>query len=261
MRFVVENGSFAYGKNTIFENVNFSLDDHEILAVLGPNAAGKTTLLKCVMNMLSWKTGCACLDGTNIRSIPIRQFWQTVSWVPQTKLAATSYTVKDMILLGRNPYLPPFSNPGPEDDAVVERIMGELGITGLARQNCNKISGGEFQLVMIGRALATEPHIIIMDEPESGLDFRNQLMILEIIKQLSRNASCIFNTHYPDHAQRIADKVLLLGGKVSGDEKSFNLYGEADKTLTRANLSLVFGVDVIMGRTKEGDYPYIVPAL
>jgi iron complex transport system ATP-binding protein len=209
------------------------------------------------MNMLNWKSGRACIDGTDIRSIPIRQFWQTVSWVPQTKLLTTGYTVKDMILIGRNPCIPPFSNPGPQDNVIVEKIMSELGITRLAGEDCNNISGGELQLVMIGRALATEPRIIVMDEPESGLDFRNQLMILELIKRLSRNASCLFNTHYPDHAQRIANKALLLN--VNG--KGFNEHGETEKTLTRKNLGALFGIDVIMGKTDEGGYPYIVPAL
>jgi iron complex transport system ATP-binding protein len=255
MKLEVENGSFGYGNRTIFANVNFSLGNHEILAILGPNASGKTTLLKCVMNMHNWKSGRACLDGTDIKAIPLRQFWQTVSWVPQTKFPAAGYTVEDMILVGRNPCIPPFSNPEPEDTAIVEKIMRELGITRLAGQDCSKISGGELQLVIIGRALAAEPQIIIMDEPESGLDFRNQLMILELIKRLSRNTSCIFNTHYPDHAQRIADKVLLLDGK------GFTIFGETENTLTRKNLSAIFGVDVIIGKTDEGGYPYIVPAL
>jgi iron complex transport system ATP-binding protein len=250
----VKDGAFSYGKRVIFEEIDFSVREREILAILGPNGSGKTTLLKCVMNMLPWQRGAAFLDGVDAGTIPVRQFWQSLSWVPQGKSPAFGYSVEDMILLGRSVHVPVFSNPGQNDYRIVKETMKELNIERLAKQDCNTLSGGELQLVMIGRALASRPGIIIMDEPESGLDFRNQLMIINLVKRLSRNTACIINTHYPEHARRIADKVILLNGKGGV------LYGDCAAMINEENLRDIFGVEVIIGKTERGAYPYIVPA-
>jgi iron complex transport system ATP-binding protein len=253
MKLTVEEGGFAYAGRRILRDVRFDLEERDVLAVLGPNGAGKTTLLKCVMNMLPWQEGRAALDGRDIRGIPRRELWRRIAYVPQAKPYSADLSVRDMLLLGRSVHLSPFAQPGGEDYRIVRDIMEELGIAQLAGQGCNSLSGGELQLALIGRALVAQPEILIMDEPESGLDFRNQLLIFDLIARLSRRISCLINTHYPDHALWTANKVLLL----SGTGKA--LFGAAASMLTEGNLHDIFGVRVIIGKSEKQGRPYIIP--
>lgn len=122
--------------------------------------------------------------------------------------------------------------PGKNDRRVARNALESVGIGHLARRTCSELSGGERQLVMIARALAAEPEIIILDEPESHLDFRNQLMILDILESISqqREISCIINTHYPEHALRISDKTLILGKECD------YVVGETEEVISEDNL-------------------------
>jgi iron complex transport system ATP-binding protein len=253
MKLTVEQGGFAYAGRRILRDIRFILEERDVLAVLGPNGAGKTTLLKCIMNMLPWQEGYAALDGRDIRTIPYRELWRRIAYVPQAKSYSVDFTVRDMLLLGRSVHLSPFAQPSGEDHRIADEVMEELGISHLAGQGCNSLSGGELQLVLIGRALAARPEILVMDEPESGLDFRNQLLIFDLIGRLSLRISCLINTHYPDHALWTANKVLLLSGtgKV--------LFGAAADMLTEDNLHDIFGVRVIIGKSEKQDRPYIIP--
>ena len=123
-----------------------------------------------------------------------------------------------MILLGRSSRIGTFGTPEKADRERCERAMEELGIAHMRRKLCNQISGGELQMVLIARALCAEPKLLVLDEPESNLDFRNQLIILETIRRLSREEGlcCIFNTHYPGHALRISDRALVKKDGVTG---------------------------------------------
>ena len=187
MTFEVRNGCFGYKKTVpILKNISFCVESRQVLAVLGPNGVGKTTLLRSMMGMLPWTSGGSFLDGENIRDMTPGRLWREMAYVPQAKSFPFAFTVEEMILLGRSSRIGTFGTPEKADRERCERAMEELGIAHMRRKLCNQISGGELQMVLIARALCAEPKLLVLDEPESNLDFRNQLIILETIRRLSR---------------------------------------------------------------------------
>lgn len=254
MKLQVKNASFSYGKRNVWENIEFSLEDNEVLAILGPNGAGKTTLLKSIMNILTLKTGQALLDGEDMKKMPKKELWQKIAYVPQAKRGSATY-VRDMIVLGRSAHIPIFGQPSDKDYEMAERIIDKLGIQHIAHKKCNELSGGELQMVLIGRALIAEPKVLIMDEPESNLDYRNQLQVLEIIKEISKTTTCILNTHYPEHALRYAHKALIIckGGR--------SIFGTVKDVITEDNLKEAFHIDVHISSKmiNNEENHYIIP--
>ena len=214
MKLEIQNGRFSYPRSDriVLDDISLSLDGGDILAILGPNGAGKTTLLRCMTGLLKWQSGQTLLDGRPLGSIPQRMLWQKVSYVPQAKQALTAYTVEEMVLLGRASTVGTFSMPGKADREIVDRCIGKTNLEPLRNRRCTELSGGEFQMVLIARSLASQPEMLILDEPESNLDFQNQLRVLDMISELSAEGiTCVFNTHYPAHALRRATKALMLG--------------------------------------------------
>ncbi len=243
MKLVVENGSYGYTSTTLlFDKINFSINEGEILAILGPNGVGKTTLLRCITSLLKWRSGQTIIDDVPIAGKNSKSIWGKVSYVPQSSYARFPYTIIDMVLLGRASHLKVYSTPSGKDYEIAMHALEQVGIAHLNAKKCNEISGGEYQLVLIARALAAQPQLLILDEPESHLDFRNQMLVLSMLEKVvrERKLSCIINTHYPEHAMRLADKSLLLGygGKY--------LFGKAKDIITMENLSDYFGVRVKM---------------
>lgn len=244
MIFEVQNGCFAYSHGRqVLNHISFSVGKGEILAILGPNGAGKTTLLRCMMGFLKWTTGKSMLDGENIANMTQRQLFSKVAYVPQAKNAVLSASVKDMVLLGRSSHYGIFGKPGAKDRKIVEETLQMLGLSAMANCACNELSGGELQMALIARALVSEPQIIILDEPESNLDFKNQLIVLKTLQSLSEQGiTCIFNTHYPVHALRYADKALLL-------DKAGNVtFGNTHDVITEAHMQRAFGVETVIGQ-------------
>ena len=172
----VQNGCFGYPKQpVILENINLRLEEGHILATLGPNGIGKTTLLKCMIGLLPWHSGKTLLYGKDIHTLKPKDVWSTISYIPQSRGFAFSYTGLEMVLLGRSAHLGTFQQPGKEEIEMAEAMMERVGITRLANKDCNRMSGGELQMVLIARALINEPKLIILDDPETGLDFHNQI--------------------------------------------------------------------------------------
>lgn len=240
MRFEVIDGAFGYkdGEECL-RNISFILENAELMSVLGANGAGKTTLLKGILGLIPRRNGEILVDGVDISRIKTRDLWKKIGYVPQAKGKSAAYTAEEMIVLGRNAYIGTFGQPGREDYRIAEECMKEIGIEYLRGRLCSKMSGGELQMVLIARALAAKPSLLVLDEPESGLDFRNQLIVLGTVQNLCRekNISCILNTHYPEHALAIADKALLLKpGKA--------IAGKTAEILTEKNLEEAFGVRV-----------------
>ena len=245
----VENGCFSYkhSKDNLLENINFSVEPGDLVAILGPNGAGKTTLLRCIMGFLKWNSGKSTLDGENIRDIPHKKLWKDIAYVPQAKSTVAAYTVEEMVLLGRSSHFSMLSLPKEQDLEIVYKVMDEMNLTKFAHKKCSQISGGELQMVLIARALVSEPKILILDEPESNLDFKNQLLILDTMTKLSNQGiSCIFNTHYPTHALQRANKSFLLS------KSGKYLFGETREVITEKNIERAFGVksdmDILLDR-------------
>lgn len=243
MNLTVKNGSFFYKKDTpIFNNINFSVDAGEILAILGPNGAGKTTMLRCITGMLKWRGGESLLDGNAISAMNPRKLWSSMAYVPQAKSASSAYTAFETVLLGRSSHLNAFSAPKEADLQKAKEVMELLGIYHLADKKCTAISGGELQMVLIAKALASDPKVLILDEPESNLDFKNQLIVLDAMTKLAETGmTCIFNTHYPAHALQRAHKSLILSR--GGDY----VFGPTSAVVTRENIRKAFGVEAVIG--------------
>ena len=195
----VKNGCFSYNSRSILSDISFELEEHKVMTVLGPNGVGKTTLLKCIMDFLHWKQGETFIAGQPLRTYKEKELWQVLSYVPQAKRSVFSYRVD---------------------------------------RYCNQLSGGELQMVMIARALISRPQLLVLDEPESNLDMKNQLRILDAIERASRemNTACLINTHFPNHALNISDQTLMLG---LGQKK---LFGATKDLLNEENIERFFSV-------------------
>ena len=231
----IQNGYFSYPNQAdILCNISFSLKKGHILTVLGQNGAGKTTLLLCIIGLLRWKKGKTLFRGEPFSSLEDRE---GVGYVPQAQKSMFAFTAWEMVAMGRARHVALFGAPPKWDDEHVEKAMRTVGILDLKDRLCTQMSGGQLQLVYIARALATEPELLILDEPESHLDFRNQYRVLQLIEKLKQDdgISCVINTHYPDHALKISDETLMIHhGRM--------LYGKSENIITEENIQKFFEV-------------------
>lgn len=258
MKFEVKNGCFCYkaGQRQVLQDISFSAEGGDILAVLGPNGAGKTTLLRCALGLLPWNSGGSMLDGVPIAALSAKRLWQTIAYVPQARNTASSCTAEEMVLLGRSSHIAAFAAPTCEDAAIANDAMEQLGIGFLRRKKCSEMSGGELQMVLIARAIAARPRVLVLDEPESNLDFKNQLLVLDTMSRLAQSGmTTIFNTHYPAHALQRASKALMLGA--DGRYQ----FGTVTEVVTEKNIRDFFGVHAVIGEieTDGNCYPDILP--
>lgn len=243
----VKNLKFSYDKKKyLFENVNFTLEEGEVLSILGPNGSGKTTLLKLIMGMVNGE-GSIYISNQDIKNISVRDFWKKVSFVPQQRNVSNDLVVFDSVMIGRSSFIGPFAIPSKDDIEMCNKIIDEIGISHLKNRLSNTLSGGELQLVLIARALVSNPKILILDEPESGLDFKNQLVILNIIDKLKKQKiTSIFNTHYPKHALQKSDKTIMLGSKNV-------LYGKTEDIINEKNIEISFGIKAVINEIRIGE--------
>ena len=207
----VQNGCFGYPKQpVILENINLRLEEGHILATLGPNGIGKTTLLKCMIGLLPWHSGKTLFYGKDIHTLKPKDVWSTISYIPQSRGFAFSYTGLEMVLLGRSAHLGTFQQPGKEEIEMAEAMMERVGITRLANKDCNRMSGGELQMVLIARALINEPKLIILDEPTVGLDPAQVIEIRKLIRELGRAHTVILSSHILSEVQAVCQQILIL---------------------------------------------------
>ena len=257
MKLEVSKGFFKFKKTDyILRDINFSLGDGDVLAILGPNGVGKTTLIKCLTGLLPWTRGETFIDGKNISAMKEREVWSKISYIPQKRNFSFSYTGLEMVLFGSTSSLNIFERPSQKEIERAREVMKMIEIDHLADKVASEMSGGELQMVLIARSLLKEPKIIILDEPESGLDYKNQIIILDLIKKLSESGVIIvMNTHYPDHALKISNKCLLLNY-----DKTYK-FGETREVLNRENLKKSFSVEVKIEKISfDGkDYESIIP--
>ena len=239
MELAVSHGFFRYADDhPVLQDIDFSLDCSSILSILGRNGAGKTTLLKCLLGFERWNSGATLIDGVDIRNMATRTFWSRIGYVAQAKNTTLSFTVQDMVVLGRSVRLGAFAKPGKKDWQKVQESLELVGIAHLAQARCDQISGGQYQLALVARALAGDPQLLVLDEPESNLDYKNQLQVLKVLHQLKTELGigAVINTHFPSHAIELSDSALIM----MPDCKT--IFGSAKKVINEENLAYVVAV-------------------
>lgn len=213
------NVSIRYEKGKpVISNVSFGLEKGSITAFLGPNGSGKTTLMSALNRLVTPFEGEIFVDGISIKDIPLKKLAAKIATVPQFSSPSFGYSVYNMILWGRAPYIS--YTPKPEDYRIVDETIERLKIERLKDKPFTGISGGEKQLVLIARAMAQKTPIVLMDEPTTYLDIKNQIKILNIVKEINASDGVTFavTLHDPNHALYIADNVVMVsnGSAVKG---------------------------------------------
>jgi iron complex transport system ATP-binding protein len=250
MELKLENVRFQYASLPVIDHVTIDLACSQIAAICGPNGVGKSTLIKCINRILK-ADGRIRLGDRDIHRMKMRELAKRIGYVPQAIANVFSITVFDMVLMGRRPHLG-WRQSSADEDKVID-VLKLLGIDGFAMQDFNEISGGQQQKVIIARALAQEPEILLMDEPTSNLDLFHQLEVMEIVRRLvaEKQISVIMAIHDLNLASRYADKIIMMK---SGE---IHCAGESASVLTSENILSVYGV--IAEVKKARGYPYIIP--
>ena len=237
MSIEVKNLNFSYSpEQQVLHDVNFLIEDGQMVCLLGPNGVGKSTLFRVILRLLRCNDGDITIDGVSNRKLSITEMARRIAYIPQSYTPTFNYSVFDMILMGTTAGLSTFRSPGKKQREMVEEAMEKMGITHLMNRGFSRISGGERQLALIARGLAQGTKALIMDEPTANLDYGNSIRVLEQIRSLAESGYTVLQaTHQPDHTFLFADKVLALkDGTIVGEgspkeliDQDFieNLYG------------------------------------
>ena len=235
----VKNLSFSYGDRPVLQDISFSVGKGEFLSILGPNGVGKSTLFRCVLGLLSGYEGQVLVDGVDTRTFSIREAAKHIAYIPQSSRSVFTYSVFDIVLMGRTSGLHTFRSPGRKDKELCHWALEKVGIPHLRDRCFHRLSGGEQQLVLIARALVQKAPILMLDEPTANLDFGNQLLVLEQAKSLAREGyTVIQTTHHPEQSYMYSDRILALRkGRVLTE-------GTPKDVLTEETIRALYGVDV-----------------
>lgn len=241
-RVVVENVVFSYSgrpSDAVLRDVTFRVGQGRVFCILGPNGTGKSTLLKCISNILRPQRGTILLSGKDISHLKVSEAAIEVGYVPQGHVSTFPFLVKDIVVMGRAPHLGMLSSPSVEDLRIAREALEAVGILAIAERPCTMLSGGEWQLTLIARALAQGPRTLVLDEPTSHLDMGNQMRILRVVKGLAeRGMAVVMATHIPDHAFMLAtDAAVLNHGRIQH-------LGSPEEVITDENMKATYGVRV-----------------
>lgn len=248
--------TFSYDKKRYqFRDISFSIDSGETFSILGRNGTGKSTLIKCILNVLVPDEGKITLEGRDVREWKRNELASNIAYVPQAKNIVFPFTVFDYVLMGRTPHIPSFSIPKENDVEITGECLKKLGIADLGDKLISEISGGEHQMAAIARAVAQEPSIIIMDEPTSHLDMGNQQKVLRMTEKLaSEGISVLMTSHFPDHGFIVSDRVAIM------ENGSLIAAGSPDDVITSENLKIAYGIDVSVSFVPEAGRKVCIPA-
>ena len=227
---------YGFRDRAVGDGIDMTLAPGEIACVLGPNGSGKTTLLRTLLGLLPPLGGEVTLDGKRLDEWPVRERATKLAYVPQASESYFDFTLRETVEMGRTAHRGVFASASARDQQQAATALERVGLAALADRPIHGVSGGERQLALIARALATEAPHLLMDEPAASLDFGNQALILEELARLRASGSAVvFSTHHPDHALRIADRAILIrGGRVMAA-------GAAMDVLNSENLSALYG--------------------
>jgi iron complex transport system ATP-binding protein len=236
---VIEDITFSIEGKKILEGISARFEAGKIHGIIGPNGSGKSTLLKNICRIWEPQTGTIFLQGRDYRSIPRKSLSAIVTMVPQHTTISFPVSVYDIVAMGRNPHSGRFGGLDGRDRAIIERAMQQTGVYPLKDRIINELSGGESQLSIIARALATEAALLLLDEPTAELDIKHTLTILEVLHELKKQGKTILVTlHDLNLARKFCDTVSIIHrGKLF-------FSGSPEDAFSRENIRQVFEVNV-----------------
>lgn len=251
MKLEIKGVSFGYGSMPALEDVTMSLGDGEIVSLVGPNGSGKTTLLKCINMILKFQKGTVLVEERDISKLKLKELAKLLSYVPQSAGRSFPSTVFEIVLIGRKPYVD--WSVSSRDKEIVSNILSLMGLKEMALRQSNELSGGEYQKVLIARALAQEPQVLLLDEPTSNLDLKHQLDVLNLITTIvkKKNIAAVMAMHDLNLASRFSNKMIFLNGGKIYDA------GKPENVLTERNIRKVYGVEAIVN--KNAGYFQVTP--
>lgn len=219
----------------ILENYNLSVGQGEVLAILGANGVGKTTLLNCIVGLRRPSSGSASSRGR-------------IGYVPQLFQSTFAFSVLDIVLMGRARHVGMFGAPRARDYEIARKYLNLMNVGHLADRAFNSLSGGQRQLVMIAQALSSECEIMILDEPCSALDYKNQSVVIDTLRHLNEEMglTIVFTTHAPQHGLEVATHVLLM------NDRTRYRHGKVEEVLTAENLSDLYEVAIAKAAFTDG---------
>jgi iron complex transport system ATP-binding protein len=249
--------SFAYQNRAVLRGVLLSVDPGEMVGILGPNGSGKTTLLRILSAVLKGQ-GEVRLNGRNIKNYGRRELSRLFAVVPQESRGNFPYTVAEIVSMGRASYHSPFALEGKKDLEVVRASLELTDSLALSQRYLHELSGGEKQRVMIARALAQEPEILLLDEPSAFLDLKHQVQIFELLRRLNRERglTIIAALHDVNLAALFFPRLVILReGKIYRD-------GSPGEVLTETTIEEVYGIRVRIEKDRSGErlQLYICPS-
>lgn len=244
-----------YGTKKVLEKVDFSVDKGEFFGVIGPNGSGKTTLLRCISGVLKPRSGVVRVNGLNVYTLGERKIAKHIAVVPQASAINFSFTALEIVMMGRNPHISRFRMENERDYKIAENAMELTNTKHLALRPIDTLSGGEQQRVIIARALAQEPKLLLLDEPTVHLDISHQLEIMELIRRLNRDNDIVVVAVFHDLnlAAQYCNRLMLLdSGKVSS-------IGTPHDVLTPENIRKTYHVDVLVKEHPLSSSLYVIP--
>jgi iron complex transport system ATP-binding protein len=255
-RLTAENVTLAYDQRVIAEKLSVEIPDNSFTVIVGPNACGKSTLLRALSRMLKPTQGRVLLDGSVIQSMPAKQVARTLGLLPQSSIAPDGITVGDLVGRGRYPHQGILRQWSTEDERVVQESMAQTGISELADRYVDELSGGQRQRVWIAMALAQQTPLLLLDEPTTYLDIQHQIDVLDLCAELheEQGRTLVAVLHDLNHAARYATHLIALrGGEVIAEG--------APKDIVTADLvERVFGLRCQVIDDPETGTPLVVPA-
>jgi iron complex transport system ATP-binding protein len=241
----------------VVHDVSFRVEQGRLAVLLGPNGSGKTTLFKCIAGLWKPTAGKVRLDGTDLLSLNYRQRAALLAVVPQEHSPTFPYSVMDAVLMGRAPHVGLYSAPSSADIDITRKALDDVGISHLADRCYTRISGGERQMALIARAIAQDAPLLLLDEPTSHLDFRNQHRVLEMVRRIAsdKGLTVLMTLHDPNLTAFFADQVIMLkNGEIVAD-------GEPDTVLNEQTLGLLYDVSIGIVENEGRRFIYTQPAL
>jgi len=239
----------SYGKRRVLHDISFDIGPGEFVGIIGPNGSGKTTLLGCLTGILRYQRGKVLVGGKDVSTTSSLDIAQMVGVVPQVTSIGFEFTVQEVVLMGRYPHINRFGLERQADFEIADEAMRLTDTYRLRERMVTNLSGGERQRVIISRALAQEPKVLLLDEPTSHLDIRHQLEILNLIRRLNQDKGLTVLAVFHDLnlASRFCQRILLIHkGRIMAD-------GGPKDVLTVENIEKSFEVSARIGTTSKGD--------